>query len=558
MNAPIWFSNLAFWSIQSAALVLCAAFLARLLQIRNPRALLIHWRVLLGVVLLLPFIQPWHRPHVVAAMSSSRDVVPPFIPPSSIVAPAGWHFLSLDDVSRILAIVILVGIVFRFAVFFVGLYKLARLRRSSLPFPVGAQSSAILDQITGLVRVRSEFRLSPRLDSPVTFGVASPAVLLPERFLHLEPHFQSAIACHELIHIRRHDWMHHLVEEFLRIIFWFHPVILWLITRTRLAREQVVDLEVVNLTQARKPYLQALLEFAAGRRRIVAIPAPPFLIEREFAERVALMLKEDRMSRNKLIASFATIALTSALAAVLLTWAFPLKAAPKLAQDSPGQPTSEGFGRNVLNGSAQPSQAASADEPTVNGAILWRDTVVRGPMTVQVRGLGTLIHADGSSNLSARIQLPELLAKDVKPGQNAYVELKLGGRDFKAHVTSISSEVLEGNRSVEITLDSALPQGTEANTQIEGMIDVARLDNVLSVGRPRLGNANSQGTIFKVIDHGAAAERVNVSYGRVSWNRIEIVSGLMEGDTVILSDMSQWDNAGRIRIKPPFPIAATK
>jgi HlyD family secretion protein len=111
---------------------------------------------------------------------------------------------------------------------------------------------------------------------------------------------------------------------------------------------------------------------------------------------------------------------------------------------------------------------------------------------------------------------------------------------------------------VEITLDSALPQGTEANTQVLGVIDVARFDNVLSVGRPRHGNANSQSAIFKVIDNGAAAERVNVSYGRVSWNRIEIVSGLKEGDTVILSDMSQWDNADRIHIKPPFPMAASK
>jgi len=557
MNAPIWFSDLVFWSLQSAALVLCAAFLARLLEIRNPRALLIHWRVLLGAVLLLPFVQPWHRPHLVAAMSSSRDFEPPFIPPSSIVASRGSHFLSLDDVSQILVVVILVGIVFRFAVFFVGLYKLSRLRRSSLPFPVGAQSSAILDQITHLVRVRSEFRLSPRVDSPVTFGLASPAVLLPERFLHLEPHFQSAIACHELIHIRRHDWMYHLVEEFFRIIFWFDPVILWLITRTRLAREQVVDLEVVSLTRARKPYLQALLEFAAGRRRIAAIPAPPFLIEREFVERVALMLKEDRMSRNKLLASFVAIALTSALAAVLSIWAFPLKAAPKLAQDSVAQPTLESFGRNVLNGSARQSQAASADQPTVDGAILWRDTVMRGPMTVQVRGLGTLTRADGSSSLSARIQLPELLTKDVKLGQN--VEFELGGRgDFKGHVASISSAVLEGKRSVEITLDSALPEGTEANTQIEGVIDVARLDNVLSVGRPRYGKANSQSTIFKVVDNGAGAERVKVSYGRVSWNRIEIVSGLKEGDTVILSDTSQWDNADRILIKPPFPMTPSK
>jgi beta-lactamase regulating signal transducer with metallopeptidase domain len=555
MNVPIWFSNLAFWSIQSAALVACAALLTRLLQIRNPRALLIHWRVLLGVVLLLPFVQPWHRPHVVATMTSSRDPVPPFVGPP-IAAPDGLHFLSLEAVPQILAIAILAGILFRFAIFFVGLYKLARLRRSSVPFPVSAQSAVFLDQIPRLVRVRAEFRLSSRVDSPVTFGVASPVVLLPEQFLHIEPHFQSAIACHELIHIRRHDWVHHLVEELFRIVFWFHPVILWLISRTRLAREQIVDFEVVNLTQARKPYLQALLEFAAGRRGLAAIPAPPFLIECEFVERVALMLKEDRMSRNKLIASFAAITITLTVAAVLVVWTFPLKAAPRLSQDSVAQSPSDSIGHNSPSGSAQPSQAASADEPTADGTTLWRDTVVRGPMTLQVRGLGTLIRSDESSNLSPRIQVAESQAKDVKPGQS--VAVQVGSRVVSGHVKSVSSEVLLGERSVDVALDSALPQGADSNTHIEAVIEIAKLDNVLSVGRPVHGEANSQRTIFKVIDNGAAAERVNVKYGRMAVNRIEIVSGLKQGDTVILSDMSQWDNAIRIRINPPFPVAASK
>src|SRR6202041_3139918 len=127
--------------------------------------------------------------------------------------------------------------------------------------------------------------------SPVTFGFAAPVILLPERFPSMDARFQSAIACHELLHVRRNDWVHHLAEEILRTEFWFHPAFAWLIGRVRLAREQVVDLEVVRLTEARKPYLEALLEFTAGSSRTAAIPAPPFLVERQLAERAALMLK---------------------------------------------------------------------------------------------------------------------------------------------------------------------------------------------------------------------------------------------------------------------------
>src|SRR5206468_10325588 len=92
---------------------------------------------------------------------------------------------------------------------------------------------------------------------------------------------------------------HHLGEEILRAVFWFHPAIAWLVSRVRLAREQIVDLEVVRLTEARKPYLESLLEFANGPAPIAAIPAPPFLAERQLVERIALMLEEVRMSRRR-------------------------------------------------------------------------------------------------------------------------------------------------------------------------------------------------------------------------------------------------------------------
>src|SRR5207344_2235148 len=65
-----------------------------------------------------------------------------------------------------------------------------------------------------------------------------------------------------------------------------------------------------------------------SRALATAIPAPPFLVERQLAERVALMLKEVRMSRTRLIASLTAIAACLAVVATLAVWTFPLKAAP--------------------------------------------------------------------------------------------------------------------------------------------------------------------------------------------------------------------------------------
>ena len=267
MSTALWFSNLLFWSAQVALLALAAAFLPRLFQIRQPRVLLAYWRALLAICLMLPVIQPWHRLPGVAAIVIASDVSAVRVLPSSAPAVSHLHFPSLQLIAQILGVVILAGIAARFAILAMGLLRLRQLRQSSSPITLFAESTAVLEEMRARVNSSAEFRLSPDVDSPVTFGFTSPMVLLPERFPSMNARFQATIACHELLHVQRHDWAHHLAEEILRATLWFHPAIAWLIARVRLAREQVVDLEVIRLTQERKPYLEALLEFATGRSR---------------------------------------------------------------------------------------------------------------------------------------------------------------------------------------------------------------------------------------------------------------------------------------------------
>jgi TonB family protein len=574
MNFPLWFSNLAFWSAQVALLVLAAGLLVQLLRVRQPRVLLVLWRALLGVSVLLPLLEPWRRPQSLAAISAAPDLVLVRTLQTYGPAPSPWHFSGVLF-AELLGVVILVGVAARFAILALGLLRLRQLRQASSPISADADSAA-LEQMSALVSARAELRLSSRVLSPVTFGFARPVILLPERFLHLQPRFQSAIACHELLHVRRHDWAHHFAEEILRAILWFHPAVAWLIARVRLAREQVVDLEVVRITEARKPYLQALLEFTSGRSRIAAIPAPPFLAERQFAKRVALILKEARMSRKRLIISLATVACSLTLAVVLAAWAFPLKGAPRPPQNAPRGGVAQGISggvavgvrdgvlggvaggvingvtKNVMGGVAGGMEqgVSGGNEPTVDSSTLWLAKVTRDPMVLRVRGLGTLVRLNGSAKFVARINLPEAEAKDIKVDQNA--EVSVAKTRVKGHVGSVSSEVSYGMRSVDIALDSPSPEGAAADASVEGVIDVGKIENVLNIGRPAHATANSGMPLFKVVANGAEAERVNVQFGRTSVTHIEVVSGLNLGDTVILSDMSQWDKYERIRIQPPI------
>ncbi len=576
MSVPLWFSNLGFWSAQVALLVMAAGLLVQLLRIRQPRVLFVLWRALLIVNLLLPLIEPWHRLQNLGSLSAAPNLA--LVRTFQTYRPASsrWHFPSVL-VAEILGVVILAGIAVRFAILMFGLLRLRQFRQASSPLSADADSAAVLEQMRALVGACVEFRLSARVVSPVTFGFSQPVILLPERFLRLQPRLQSAIACHELLHVRRHDWAHHFAEEILRAALWFHPAVAWLIARIRLAREQVVDLEVVRITEARKPYLQALLAFTSGRSRIAAVPAPPFLVERQFAERVALILKEVHMSRKRLIVSLATIACSLALAAVLAAWAFPLKGAQRTRQNAPGTEIAQGISggvtggvaegvaggvargviegatREVLGGVAQGVSGGIGNEPTVDSSTLWLSTVTRDPMVFRVRGLGTLVEPAGSANLIARVNFPEVQAKDIKVDQNA--EVTVGKSSVKGHVSSVSPEVSFGMRSVDVALDSPLPEGAAVNASVDGVIDVGKLESVLNIGRPAHATSNSQMSLFKIVANGREAERVKVQFGRASVTQIEVLGGLNAGDTVILSDMSQWDKFERIRIQPPIASA---
>lgn len=569
MGMPLWFSNLVFWSVQVALLVLAAGLLARVLQLSQPRILLAYWRSLLAVSLLLPLIQPWHRVPSVAVTFVFAGFVPAPLPPVSRPAPAHWHLPSLQSLAPILGIVILVGIALRFAILALGLLKLRRLRQASQPIDASAESTRVLQAVRVLLGTPAEFRFSSQVGSPVTFGFFAPVVLLPERFASLDPRFQSAIACHELLHVRRRDWAHHLAEEILRALFWFHPAIAWLISRVRLAREQVVDLEVVRLTNARKSYLEALLEFTNARASLAAIPAPPFLAERQLVERVSLMLKEVRMSQRRLIVSLALISSCLAFVIALAAWAFPLKAQGVAGGVSGGVPggvapgisggvaggVSEGVANGVSGGvSGGISTRASAEEPSVDISTIWVDTVKRGPMTVQVRGKGTLAHGQGSANFIARVSIPASISAEMKPGQSAAVESE-NGPVGKGHVSRVgpvpsrteSAVRLDDARTVDIALD-AVPQGTAAGLEVMASIDVGKLDNVLFLGRPVNTIANSETRLFKIINNGAEAVRTQVKVGRASVSTIEVLDGLQEGDKVILSDTSAVANAERVRL----------
>jgi multidrug efflux pump subunit AcrA (membrane-fusion protein) len=150
-------------------------------------------------------------------------------------------------------------------------------------------------------------------------------------------------------------------------------------------------------------------------------------------------------------------------------------------------------------------------------------------------------------HLKAELKIPETQAKDIVRLQPAEIDTHNGV--VKGTVDRIDPAVLNGTVTVDVKLDEPPPKGSRPDLSVDGTVTLERLDNVLYVGRPAFGQEKSTVGMFKIDPDGKTATRAPVELGRSSVNTIEIIRGLKEGDQVILSDMSRWDNVDRIRLE---------
>ena len=148
------------------------------------------------------------------------------------------------------------------------------------------------------------------------------------------------------------------------------------------------------------------------------------------------------------------------------------------------------------------------------------------------------------ARLMAQLRIPDTQARDVALGQAAAIDTRNGV--VKGHVTRIDPASQNATVTVDVALDDPLPRGARPDLAIDGTIELERLGSVLRVGRPVRAQEHASGSVFRV-DRDTAV-RIPVKFGRTSVTSIEIVEGLREGDRVITTDMSAWDEVDRVQI----------
>lgn len=181
--------------------------------------------------------------------------------------------------------------------------------------------------------------------------------------------------------------------------------------------------------------------------------------------------------------------------------------------------------------------------PGIDGVLQELDVEVGQKVT-----MGTVLaRVAQPTHLKAQLKIAETQAKDVIIGQKASVDTHNGV--IPGRVMRIDPAVVNGTVTVDVALEGPLPPGARPDLSVEGTIEIERLADVLYVGRPVHGEPDTIVGLFKLVDDGKAAERVQVTLGRTSVNTVEIKKGLQAGDQVILSDMSAWDNFDRVQLK---------
>ena len=135
-------------------------------------------------------------------------------------------------------------------------------------------------------------------------------------------------------------------------------------------------------------------------------------------------------------------------------------------------------------------------------------------------------------------------------GQPASIDTRTGSAGIiQGQVSYIAPNVLNDRVTVEIKLQEALPTGARPDLSVEAKIEVARLEDVLYVRKPEFSQENGRLEVFRLHADDESASRSMVEFGRGTLNAMEVISGLQEGDQIIVSGTSRWKTHEQVRLK---------
>ena len=397
--------------------------------------------------------------------------------------------------------------------------------------------SDLLHSDTGAVSIA----LSESIQSPGLGGMFHPVILLPADIMAWTSREErTSILRHEFAHIKRWDHLVSLFQSVLRAFFFFHPMLRYGCRQLSLEREIACDDRVLGLGTQPKAYAEVILKAVERSFLTDVVHQAAFNSRRTLERRIEMIMNTNRMRQP--LRQWPFLLLPMMLIGVGTWLVIPA------ASGQPGPQA--GDSQSASNGSASAQPVSSTPHqsqlpPVVNQTTIRVESVKRGTMLRQVRGLGVLVPAD-DGGLKAAVQIAAPQSTDIQIGQSASIDTRQGVIPGK--VIRVSPDDSSGLIAVDLSLEGDLPQSARAGLTVDGTIDVDRGEDVLYVGRPAKGQASGVSSLFKLEEGGTTATRVQVKFGKSSVVSIEIIEGLRVGDKVITSDMSPYEGVNKIRL----------
>lgn len=357
----LYLSNLAAYSLQLAALAATACLTVWALRLRMPRVSVRFWQTVMFLALALPAVQPWRE-------DESQGLFRTFGSLTATMRNEGVFATAPRDAVTIIPVIFAAGAIARLLWLAIGMWRVRLFIAHATPSPAFAFPIQELNQEVG---VDATVMISDELPGPATVGWRRPIVLLPRAILTMPHAVQRAIVCHELVHVKRRDWLQTIAEEIWCGLLWFHPAARMITSRLSLARETVVDEITILLTRDRRAYAEALLAFSDPQPHVVGVT--PFIGRRTLSKRISLIAEEGSMSGRRALISVGLAFVASVGLTAAVVDRFPMSAS--LAQSAKVYKAGNGVTMPVLVKEVKPVYTGAAMQKKIQGAV-WLEAVV--------------------------------------------------------------------------------------------------------------------------------------------------------------------------------------
>ncbi|NCT82493.1 MAG: HlyD family efflux transporter periplasmic adaptor subunit [Comamonadaceae bacterium] len=148
------------------------------------------------------------------------------------------------------------------------------------------------------------------------------------------------------------------------------------------------------------------------------------------------------------------------------------------------------------------------------------------------------------SALEVQMQVAESFARELQPGMPG--EISGNGQTWAGRVSSVSPEVVNGEVSARLRFDGTQPEQLRQNQRLSVRVLLDRRDKVLGVANGSFVD-DGGGSHAYVVRNGVA-QKVAVKLGARSLERVEVISGLVAGDRVVISGSDNFKGAERVLI----------